>query len=198
MDYFDMMTEQRIDSETADLVDALLEQALPSLQPCDCPLETVLKQLADKYPLTVLPRESTHYAQTALAVIESDFPEDADYLPHDWEDRLEQALGLTGTLHMQLFCAEVSDEGAGHVLYERQRIQYEQRTAGSGQVWRRMPVRICAETNSGYCLVTGSESLRDEILAMRGVSQDDIAHRTPALIAYLRARHDLQHNSEAR
>ena len=82
MDYFDMLTEQRIDSETADLVDALLEQALPSLQPCDCPLETVLKQLADKYPLTVLPRESTHYAQTALAVIESDFPEDADYLPH--------------------------------------------------------------------------------------------------------------------
>lgn len=79
MDYFDMLTEQRIDSETADLVDALLEQALPSLQPCDCPLETVLRQLADKYPLTVLPRESTHYAQTALAVIESDFPEDADY-----------------------------------------------------------------------------------------------------------------------
>ena len=29
MDYFDMLTEQRIDSETADLVDALLEQALP-------------------------------------------------------------------------------------------------------------------------------------------------------------------------
>ena len=110
MDYFDMLTEQRIDSETADLVDALLEQALPSLQPCDCPLETVLRQLADKYPLTVLPRESTHYAQTALAVIESDFPEDADYLPHDWEDRLEQALGLTGTLHMQLFCAEIRDE----------------------------------------------------------------------------------------
>ena len=67
MDYFDMLTEQRIDSETADLVDALLEQALPSLQPCDCPLETVLRQLADKYSLTVLPRESTHYAQTALA-----------------------------------------------------------------------------------------------------------------------------------
>ena len=99
---------------------------------------------------------------------------------------------------MQLFCAEVRDEGAGHILYERQRIQYEQRTAGSGQVWRRMPVRICAETNSGYCLVIGSESLRDEILAMRGVSQDDIAHRTPALIAYLRARHDLQHDSETR
>ena len=99
---------------------------------------------------------------------------------------------------MQLFCAEIRDEGAGHTLYEQQRIQYEQRTAGSGQVWRRMPVRICAETNSGYCLVTGSESLRDEILAMRGVSQDDIAHRTPALIAYLRARHDLRHNSKAR
>ena len=94
MDYFDMLTEQRIDSETADLVDALLEQALPSLQPCDCPLETVLRQLADKYPLTVLPRESTHYAQTALAVIESDFPEDADYLPHDWEDRLKVRVTL--------------------------------------------------------------------------------------------------------
>lgn len=58
MDYFDMLTEQRIDSETADLVDALLEQALPSLQPCDCPLETVLRQLADKYPLTVLPERA--------------------------------------------------------------------------------------------------------------------------------------------
>lgn len=189
MDYFDMLIQQRIDSETADLVDALLEQELPSLQPCDCPLRTVLSQLADKYPLTILPKESTHYAQTALAVIESDFPEDAEYLPHDWEDRLEQALGLTGTLHMQLFCAEVKDEGTGHALYEQQRIQYEQRTAGSGQVWRRMPVRICAEANSGYCLVTGSEPLREELLVMRGVSQDDIDHKTPTLIAYLRARH---------
>lgn len=189
MDYFDMLIQQRIDSETADLVDALLEQELPSLQPCDCPLHTVLSQLAEKYPLTILPKESTHYAQTALAVIESDFPEDADYLPHDWEERLEQALGLTEALHMQLFCAEVRDEGAGHALYEQQRIQYEQRTAGSGQVWRRMPVRICAETNSGYCLVTGSEPLREELLVMRGVSQDDIDHKTPTLIAYLRARH---------
>lgn len=189
MDYFDMLIQQRIDSETADLVDALLEQELPSLQPCDCPLRTILSQLANKYPLTILPEESTHYAQTALAVIESDFPEDAEYLPHDWEDRLEQALGLTGTLHMQLFCAEVRDEGAGHALYEQQRIQYEQRTAGSGQVWRRMPIRICAEANSGYCLVTGSEPLREELLVMRGVSQDDIDHKTPTLIAYLRARH---------
>ncbi|WP_432620495.1 hypothetical protein [Butyricicoccus sp.] len=192
MDYFDMLIQQRIDSETADLVDALLEQELPSLQPCDCPLHTVLSQLAEKYPLTILPKESTHYAQTALAVIESDFPEDADYLPHDWEERLEQTLGLTETLHMQLFCAEVRDEGAGHALYEQQRIQYEQRTAGSGQVWRRMPVRICAETNSGYCLVTGSEPLREELLVMRGISQDDIDHKTPTLIAYLRARHALR------
>ena len=195
MDYFDMLTQQRIDSETADLVDALLEQELPSLQPCDCPLHTVLSQLAEKYPLTILPKESTHYAQTALAVIESDFPEDADYLPHDWEERLEQALGLTGTLRMQLFCAEVRDEGAGHALYEQQRMQYEQRTAGSGQVWRRMPVRICAEANSGYCLVTGSEPLREEILVLRGVSQDDIDHKTPTLIAYLRARHARRHGS---
>lgn len=196
MDYFDMLIQQRIDSETADLVDALLEQELPSLQPCDCSLRTVLSQLADKYPLTLLPKESTHYAQTALAVIESDFPEDAEYLPHDWEDRLEQALGLTGTLHMQLFCAEVRDEGAGHALYEQQRIQYEQRTAGSGQVWRRMPVRICAEANSGYCLVTGSETLREELLVMRGVSQDDIDHKTPTLIAYLRARHAMRDHLE--
>ncbi len=196
MDYFDMLIQQRIDSETADLVDALLEQELPSLQPCDCPLRTVLSQLADKYPLTLLPKESTHYAQTALAVIESDFPEDAEYLSHDWEGRLEQALGLTGTLHMQLFCAEVRDEGTGHALYEQQRIQYEQRTAGSGQVWRRMPVRICAETNSGYCLVTGSELLREELLVMRGVSQDDIDHKTPTLIAYLRARHAMRDRLE--
>ena len=38
MDYFDMLTEQRIDSRTADVVDQLLEQHLPTLQPCDVPL----------------------------------------------------------------------------------------------------------------------------------------------------------------
>lgn len=59
-----------------------------------------------------------------------------------------------------------------------------------------MPVRICAETNSGYCLVTGSELLREELLVMRGVSQDDIDHKTPTLIAYLRARHAMRDRLE--
>ena len=53
-----------------------------------------------------------------------------------------------------------------------------------------MPIRICAETRTGYCLITGSDRLKDEITCLRGVTQEDIALRTPALIAYLRAKYD--------
>lgn len=190
MDYFDMLTEKRIDSPTADLVDRLLEQYLPNTAPCAVPLDTVLEQLQTQYTFTLLPETDINYARTALAVIEAYFPEDASYLHHDWERRLEGAADLVRTLRLRLFCAEVQDTGAGHALYERQKEQYEQRTAGSGQIWHRMPIRICAETGTGYCLVTGSDKLKDEITCLRGITQKDIDHRTPALIAYLRAKYE--------
>ena len=94
MDYFDMLTEQRIDSRTADVVDQLLEQHLPTLQPCDVPLETVLEQLENRYTFTRLPDTSIHYARTALSVIEAHYPEDASYLHDDWDRRLEGAMEL--------------------------------------------------------------------------------------------------------
>ena len=190
MDYFDMLTEQRIDSRTADVVDQLMEQHLPGLQPCAVPLETVLEQLGTRYAFTRLPDTSIHYARTALSVIEAHFPEDASYLHHDWDRRLEGAMELVHVLHLALFCAEIQDTGAGQRLYERQKAQNEQRTAGLGQSWKPMPIRVCAETRTGYCLVTGSDRLKDEITCLRGVTQEDIDHRTPALIAYLRAKYD--------
>ena len=190
MDYFDMLTEQRIDSRTADVVDQLLEQHLPTLQPCDVPLETVLEQLENRYTFTRLPDTSIHYARTALSVIEAHYPEDASYLHDDWDRRLEGAMELAQVLHLTLFCGEIQDTGAGHALYERQKAQYEQRTAGLGHSWKPMPIRICAETRTGYCLITGSDRLKDEITCLRGVTQEDIALRTPALIAYLRAKYD--------
>ncbi|MCD8357321.1 MAG: hypothetical protein LUE11_12245 [Clostridia bacterium] len=190
MDYFDTLIEKRIDSRTADVVDRLLEQYLPNTEPCAVPLDTVLEQLQTKYAFTLLPKNDINYARTALAVIEAYFPEDASYLHHDWDRRLEGAADLVSTLRLSLFCAEVQDTDAGHALYERQKAQYEQRTAGSGQIWHRMPIRVCAEAHTGYCLVTGSDRLKDEITCLRGVTQEDIEHCTPTLIAYLRAKYE--------
>lgn len=190
MDYFDMLTAERIDSRTADIVDQLLAQHLPTLQPCDMPLEKVLEQLKTRYTITRLPDTSIHYARTALSVIEAHYPEDAFYLHDDWDRRLEGAMDLAQTLHLTLFCGEIKDTDAGHALYERQKAQYEQRTAGLNQHWKPMPIRICMETCTGYCLITGSDRLKDEITCLRGVTQDDISLRTPALIAYLRAKYD--------
>lgn len=191
MDYFDMLIKQRIDSRTADVVDQLLEQHLPALHPCAISLEAVLEQLKTRYILTQLPDTSIHYARTALSVIEAYFPEDASYLHDDWDRRLEDAMELAHVLHLTLFCGEIQDTGAGHELYAQQKIQYEQRTAGFGQHWKPMPIRICAEMRTGYCLVTGSDRLNDETTCLRGVTQEDIDLRTPALIAYLRAKYDV-------
>lgn len=189
MDYFDMLTEKRIDSETADLVDSLVERYGPTLKPCAVPLDEVLEQVRQDYPLTDLPPDSIHHARTALAVIEASFPDDADQLPFDFDERLHAACTLVRTLRLDIRCAEVLDEGAGHKLYEQQKAQFEQRTAGFGLTWTPMPVRICAETTTGYCLITGSDLLADHVTCLRGVSQKDIDTRTPALIAYLRAKY---------
>lgn len=186
---FDSLTDRRIDSATADLVDRLTARYLPGLAPCDLPLAEVLDRLAQSYPLTALPPDSIHCARTALAVIEADFPEDAAYLPVDPDDRQQAALALARTLRLDIRCLEVRQEDAGAHLYEQQAEQFARRTAGFGLTWTPMPIRICAETGTGYCLVTGSEELADRITCLRGVSRADIDRRTPALIAYLRAKY---------
>lgn len=186
MDYFDTFTQQRIDSETADTVDELLSRALPSLTPCAVPLKTVLEQLP--YPMHTLPPDSDHYAQTALAVIEAFYPEECDYLPGALEARKQAAWGLVRTLHLDIRCLEIPYEAAARALYDEQRAQFEARGAAFGLVWTPMPVRICAELTSGYCLVTGSELLRTQIIAARGVTERDIAEQSAELIAYLRAK----------
>lgn len=189
MDLLDSLIDTNIDCETASLVQRLLEQHVPSLTACATPLTDVLAQLELEYPVTALPADSIHHARTALAVIEAHFPEDADYLPYDPEERSVSARSLSRTLRLDIRCMEIADEGAGHTLYEQQCTQFEQRAADFGLKWTPMPIRICAETTTGYCLVTGSDPLRDHILCLRGVSQEDIDARSPALIAYLRAMH---------
>lgn len=190
MDYFDSITDRRIDCETADLVDALLNQYLPSVHPCLKSLDEIAESLMTSYPLTILPQDSLHWKRTALAAIERAYPEDAEYLPFDLEERLEAASSLAKTLHLSIFCAEVRNENAGCALYEQQRDAFEARTAGFSCTWHPMPIRICLEAASGYCLVTGSESLSREITCMHGISRNDIEERTPALIAYLRAMYE--------
>ena len=189
MDYFDTLTEQRIDSPTADLVDDLCNQYASTLTPCEQPLHTALQQLAKEYPLQDLPQDSIHHARTALAVIEANFPEDAEYLPYDPEERLQAAYTLIPTLHLDIHCTEVVNQNTGCFLYQQQQTQFEQRTAGYDLTWTPMPIRICAETTTGYCLITGSDILSNRMICLRGVSQQDIDTRTPVLIAYLRAKY---------
>ncbi|HIV68356.1 MAG TPA: hypothetical protein IAA32_05765 [Candidatus Butyricicoccus stercorigallinarum] len=189
MDYFDALTDQRIDSETADLVDRLLERYAASLAPCRLPLDDVLARIGEIYPLRPLPPDDIQCARTALAVLETEFPEDAGWLPHEPNERLDAALPLARSLRLDVRCLEVGNTGAGCALYGEQRAAFERRAAGYGLRWSPMPVRICAEVTTGYCLVTGSDTLADRITCLRGVSQMDIDQRTPALIAWLRAKY---------
>lgn len=192
MDFFDALTDQRIDSKTADVVDQLVEQYASALVPCEQPLDIVLNQIACEYPIKELPPDSIHHARTALAVIEANFPEDAEYLPYDPEERLDAARSLVKTLHLDIRCLEIANESTGCALYEEQKSRFLQRTAGYNLEWMPMPVRICAETGTGYCLTTGSDTLSDRITCLRGVSRQDIDTRTPVLIAYLRAKYDTE------
>ena len=190
MDILDTLIDSTIDCETAALVNRLLTEHTPNLTDCAVPLHDVLCQLEAEYPLIPLPADSMHHTHTALAVIETHFPEDADSLPFATEERAAFVRSLSRTLRLDVRCMEIADTGSGHTLYEQQRTQFEQRTAGYDLQWSFMPIRICAETTTGYCLVTGSDELRDHILRLRGVSQEDIDTRSPALIAYLRALHN--------
>ena len=189
MDLLDTLIDTAIDCETATLVNRLLTQHVPDLTACATPLCDVLHQLETAYPLVHLPADSIHHARTARAVIETYFPEDADNLPVAEEECAAFVHSLVRALRLDVRCMEIADAGSGHTLYEQQRAQFEQRTAGCGLPFSPMPIRICAETTTGYCLVTGSDALRDRILCLRGVSQEDIDTRSPALIAYLRAMH---------
>ena len=189
MDYFDALTDKRIDSETADLVDCLLERHAATLVPCGMPLSDVLVQIGEEYPLTILPPDDIQCARTALAVIETEFPDDAEWLPYDPDARLAAALPLAKTLRLDIRCMEVSNTGTGSALYAEQQAAFEHRTAGYGLAWSPMPVRICAENSTGYCLVTGSDTLADRITCLRGISREDIDMRTPVLIAWLRAKY---------
>lgn len=192
MDYFDSLTQQRIDSPTSDLIDALLARYVSSLTPCNHSLYTVWQQIQQRYPLSILPSNSIHHARTALAAIETYYPDDAAYLPFDPDERLRAAQDMAHALHLEIFCAEILDEGAGHSLYLHQKAQFEQRSAGFGLTWTHMPVRICMECCTGYCLVSGSDQLSDQITLWRGISQTDIDDRTPGLIAYLRAKYAIE------
>lgn len=189
MDLLDSLIDTNIDCKTAALVNQLLEQHAPGLTTCTTPLTDVLDLLEKEYPVTILPADNIHHTRTALAVIETHFPDDADYLPYDPEERSASAYSLSRTLQLDIRCMEIADEGTGHTLYEQQQAQFERRASDFGLKWQPMPIRICAETTTGYCLVTGSDSLRDRILCLRGVSQEDIDTCSPAVIAYLRAMH---------
>lgn len=189
MDYFDTLTEQRIDSETADLVDRLVERYSPLLAPCQTEPRAVFDRIRETYPLHMLPPDSIHFARTALSAVETHFPDDAAYLPADFDERLNAAANLARALHLDICCAEIADEGSGHALYVQQREQFETRAAAFGLTWTPMPVRVCMEYRSGYCLITGSDTLSNRVTLWRGVSQEDIDRRTPGLIAYLRAKY---------
>ena len=189
MDYFDCLTDKRIDSETADLLDRLLEQYAAALTPCEQPLSNVLAQIQMEYPLIQLPPDDIQYARTALAVIEINFPDDAAWLPHEPDERLDAAIPLAKTLRLDIRCLEVANTDTGCALYAEQQAAFDRRTAGYDLKWSPMPVRICAETSTGYCVVTGSDILADHICCLRGVSQEDIDMHTPVLIAWLRAKY---------
>lgn len=189
MDYFDALTDKRIDSETADLVDRLLERYATGLMPCNLPLSDVLNQIQNEYPMIQLPPDDIQWARTALSVIETSFPDDADWLPQTPDERLTAACSLAKSLRLDIRCMEVADRDAGHALYIEQKAAFERRTAGYPFNWSPMPVRICAETSTGYCLVTGSDTLLDRITCLRGVSREDIDTRNPVFIAWLRAKY---------
>lgn len=180
-------TTQRIDCGAADLIDHLYENHLP--EPCKASPSDVWARLCDAYPITLLPQDSPHYLRTALSVLETRYPEDADYLPDDAEQRLEAVRAHLPRL--QLCCAEIANDGNAKALYDKQRQLFEQRAGRFGLAWKPMPIVVCMELRSGYCMATGSQMLSDQLTVWSGVSQEDIRDRTPELLAYLRAWHAL-------
>ncbi len=177
----------RIDCAAAELIDDLYANALPT--PCETHPSEVWQWLCDRYPVTETAKDALPYARTAVAVLEMYYPEDAEYLPEDFEERLE-AVRMYDFV-MQLHCGVIENEGAGAALYEEQKREFETRAGRFGLVWKPMPITVSMEFRSGYRLINGSQQLSDVLTVQCGVSERDITERTPELLAYLRARHAL-------
>ncbi|MGN1014347.1 MAG: hypothetical protein ACI4PM_03200 [Butyricicoccus sp.] len=182
------LTTQRIDCAAADLIDRLYAEQLPS--PCLHTQQEVWDWLCQTYPVQLLPPEHILYARTALAILDTCFPEDAEYLPDDPDERLEAA--RSHLTRLQIRCGQLKQEGAALPLYDEQRKAFEQRAARFGLVWKPQPITVCMGLTSQYRLASGSQTLSDQLTVVRGVSQEDLDDRSAELLAYLRARHALE------
>ncbi|MDO5547328.1 MAG: hypothetical protein Q4F79_02450 [Eubacteriales bacterium] len=183
------LTTQRIDCAAADLIDHLYEAHCPS--PCRRSAQEVWDWLHDTYPAEDFPASDPIYARTALSVLELYRPDDAEYLPVDLEERLAAVSMYNRSL--QLRCAQITDTAGAAALFAEQKEQFLARTAGYPLTWRPRPIVVCMELTTGYRLVTGSQLLSDELTVRYGVTQEDIDGRSEELLAYLRARHALDH-----
>ncbi len=181
------LTTQRIDGAAADLIDMLCAQPLPA--PCRRTGEELWNWLSQQYPLEPLPAEHPAYARTALSVLETCCPDDAEYLPDDPEERPNAALHYAPQLSLR--CVQIRQAGTALRLYDEQRRQWEHRATHYGLPWTPQPILVCLELTHDYRLVTGSQILSDELTVAYGITQEDLDHRSPELLAYLRARHAL-------
>lgn len=181
------LTTTRIDCAAADLIDELYENALP--EPCRREPAEVWSWLCGTYPVRELSLDDPTYARTAVAVLETNYPEDAEYLPMDAEECLDAVKQFYSI--MQLHCAEIENTGSGAALYDEQRLRFEERAGRFGLVWKPMPITVSMEFNSGYRLVNGSQPLSDVLTVRCGVSEKDISERSAELLAFLRAKHAL-------
>lgn len=182
------LTTQRIDCAAADLIDHLYQEHCPA--PCRRSPQEVWDWLNASYPLEEFPPSHEIYARTALSVLEQFRPEDADYLPPDWEEKLDAVSMYYPSL--RLHCAQITDTEQAAPLFAEQKAQFLSRTAGSPLTWRPHPIVICMELTTGYRLVTGSQRLSDELTVQYGVTENDIRERSEELFCYLRAWHALR------
>ena len=141
------------------------------------------------YPVEEFPSSHELFARTALAVLEQFRPEDAEYLPSVWEDRLEAVSMYYPSLRLR--CAQISDTEKAAPLFAEQEKQFRARAAGSPLTWHPRPIVICMELTTGYRLVTGSQRLEDELTVRYGVTDADILDRSEDLLRFLRAQHAL-------
>lgn len=181
------LTTQRIDCGAADLIDHLYQNHCPA--PCRRSAEEVWDWLTGTYPVEEFPPSHELFARTALAVLEQFRPEDAEYLPSVWEDRLEAVSMYYPSLRLR--CAQISDTEKAAPLFAEQEKQFRARAAGSPLTWHPRPIVICMELTTGYRLVTGSQRLEDELTVRYGVTDADILDRSEDLLRFLRAQHAL-------
>jgi hypothetical protein len=181
------LSTQRIDCASADLIDHLYEMHCPS--PCRRSAQEVWEWLCAAYPIEEFPSSHDIYARTALSVLELYRPEDADFLPSNFDERLELVSMYYSSL--QLRCAQITDTEKASSLFAEQKEQFLTRTAAYPLTWRPRPIIVCMELSTGYRMVTGSQQLADELTVHYGVTQEDIAERSEDLLVYLRAKHAL-------